>query len=168
MKKKDLFWLLLFPVYLIIGTIRHEGCHALAAMVEGVEVHKFVFWPSIGPGGDFYFGYVSWDGRPSWMTIAAPYVGDLLTFAVGFTLCAYTKIYRRWVWINLLILTVFSPLINSAYNYFGGIRNGNDIGFLLQALNPIMIHTYFGLTLAGYTAGLWVCFRKRKSDPSLA
>ncbi|MFO8036692.1 MAG: hypothetical protein R6U57_08740 [Anaerolineales bacterium] len=167
MKKKDLFWLLLSPAYLIIGIIRHEGCHALAAMVESLEVHKFVFWPSIGPGGNFYFGYVSWAGTASWMTIAAPYAGDLLTFAVGFALCAYAKIRRRWIWINILILTVLSPLINSAYNYFGGIRNGNDIGFLLQALNPIAIHAYFGLTLAVYAVGFWLCLRKRKTDPSL-
>lgn len=167
MKKTDLFWLLLSPVYLILGTIRHEGCHALAAIAEGLQVQKFVFWPSIGPGGVFYFGYVYWEGTRSWMTMAAPYAGDLLTFAAGFIICAYTKIPQRWVWINVLILTVLSPFINSAFNYFGGINNGNDIGFLLQALHPMLVHTYFGLTLAMYAWGLWSCFKARRADPAL-
>ena len=46
MKKKDFLWLLLYPVYQTIGTFRHEGSHALAAMAEGAEVTQFVFWPS--------------------------------------------------------------------------------------------------------------------------
>lgn len=167
MKKTDLFWLLLSPVYLIIGTIRHEGYHALAAIAEGLQVQKFVFWPSIGPGGDFYFGYVYWEGTPSWMIMAAPYLGDLLTFAVGFAICAYTKIHPRWAWINILILAVLSPLINSAYNYFGGIRSTNDIGFLLQTCNPIVIHAYFSLTLAIYSWGLWTCIKARRANPAL-
>jgi hypothetical protein len=168
MKKTDFLWLLLSPVYLIIGTIRHEGCHALAAMAEGLNVQRFVFWPSIGPGGDFYFGYVCWEGTPSWTTMAAPYFGDLITFAVGFAVCAYAKIPQRWVWINILILTVFSPLINSGFNYFGGIRSTNDIGFLLQTTNPLLIHIYFGLTMVIYLGGLWTCFRVRTADPALS
>jgi hypothetical protein len=47
MKRKDLLWILAYPAYQIIGTIRHEGSHALAAMAEGVEVKKFVFWPNV-------------------------------------------------------------------------------------------------------------------------
>jgi len=71
MRRKDLLWILAYPVYQIIGTIRHEGSHALAAMAEGIEVEKFVFWPSL-PGGKFYFGYVNWEGSTTWFVTAAP------------------------------------------------------------------------------------------------
>jgi hypothetical protein len=47
MKRRDLLWSLAYPVYQIIGTIRHEGSNALAATAEGVEVKKFVFWPNV-------------------------------------------------------------------------------------------------------------------------
>ena len=54
MKRKDLLWFLAYPVYQTIGTLRHEGSHALAAMAEGAEVTKLVFWPSFS-NGRFYW-----------------------------------------------------------------------------------------------------------------
>jgi hypothetical protein len=51
MKRKDLLWALAYPVYQIIGTLRHEGSHALAAMAEGAKVTKSVFWPNFHLGG---------------------------------------------------------------------------------------------------------------------
>jgi hypothetical protein len=34
LKKTDLLWLLAYPIYQIIGTIRHEGSHALAGLLS--------------------------------------------------------------------------------------------------------------------------------------
>ena len=161
MKKKDLRWLFLFPVYLLLGTIRHEGFHALAAVAEGAKIHQFVFWPSLGPGGEFYFGYVSWQGTASWITTAAPYAGDLLTFLAGFLLLASIRIQHRGLWINILILTMLSPLLNSAYNYGGGLRKMNDVGFLLHTLNPLAVHLYFAPTMTLYAFGIWYFVKKR-------
>jgi hypothetical protein len=160
MKRKDLLWLLFFPAYLILGTLRHEGFHALAAAAEGAEIQEFVFWPSIGPRDKFYFGYVSWQGATTWVTTAAPYVGDLLTFVVGVLICTSFKIRRRGLWVNILIITMLSPLLNSAYNYMVGMRRLNDIGSLLQALSPPVVHLYFALTMALYGSGFWFFFRK--------
>ena len=58
MKRKDLLWGPAYPVYQIIGTIRHEGSHALAATAEGARVTNFVFWPSFDLGG-FQWGYAA-------------------------------------------------------------------------------------------------------------
>ena len=163
-KRKDLLWLLLYPVYQTIGTIRHEGSHALAAMAEGVEVKKFVFWPNFDKG-PFRFGYVFFKGSTTWFMEAAPYFCDLIIFFVALLVILEAKFQRRWLWLNILIIGMLAPLINSAYNYFGGLagRRSNDIGDLLSDLNPIAVHLYFGLTLLFYAWGLYYCYFRKKT-----
>jgi len=163
--KRDLLWLLAYPVYQIIGTISHEGSHALAAMAEGAEVKKFVFWPSFDLG-KFTWGYVDWEGSMTWFAHAAPYFCNLITFFVALLIIREAKPRRRWLWLNILIIGMLSPLVNSAYNYFGGVAGSpNDIGWLLQTLDPIAVHLYFVLTLLFYAWGVYYCyFRKKTSD----
>lgn len=160
--KRDLLWLILYPVYQTIGTIRHEGSHALAAMAEGAEVTEFVFWPSFR-NGKFFFGYVSWEGFTTWFTLAAPYFCDLITFFVALLVILEAKPQRRWLWLNILIIGMLSPLINSANNYIGGLRFLNDIGELLSDLNPTAVHLYFILTLLFYAWGLYYCYFRKKT-----
>ena len=81
LKKIDLLWLLAFPLYLIAGTLRHEGSHALAAVLHGAAIQQFVFWPS-WVGGQLIWGYVNYTGSDTWYIMAAPYLIDLLTFTV--------------------------------------------------------------------------------------
>jgi ABC-type spermidine/putrescine transport system permease subunit I len=164
-KRKDLLWLLLYPVYQTIGAIRHEGSHALAAMAEGAEVRKFVFWPNFDLGA-FSWGYVSWHGSTTWFTTAAPYFCDLIIFFVALLIILEAKPRRKWLWLNILIIGMLSPLINSAYSYCGGLAGRlNDVGELLSDLNPIAVHLYFILTLLLYAWGLYYCyFRKKTSD----
>jgi hypothetical protein len=163
MRKKDLIWLLAYPVYQTIGTIRHEGSHALAAMAEGAEVTKFVFWPSFH-NGTLFWGYASWEGSTTWFTTAAPYFCDLLIFFVALLIILEAKPRRRWLWFNILIIGMLSSLVNSAYNYFGGVAGGqNDVGELLHDLNPIAVHLYFALTLLFYTWGVYYCYFRKKT-----
>lgn len=86
MKKTDLLWTLAYPLYQTIGTIRHEGGHALVAWLQGAEIEEFVFIPRIR-GDIFYWGYVRWVGNTNWLATAAPYFLDLLTFAIFFLIC---------------------------------------------------------------------------------
>ncbi|MDH4292150.1 MAG: M50 family metallopeptidase [Dehalococcoidia bacterium] len=163
MKRKDLLWFLLYPVYQTISTIRHEGSHALAAMAEGADITEFVFWPSF-PGGKFYFGYVSWEGSMTWFTTAAPYFCDLLIFFVALLIILEAKPRRRWLWINILIIGMLTPLLNSAYNYFRGLATGqNDIGELLSVLDPTAVHLYFVLAFLFYAWGLYHCYFRKKT-----
>jgi hypothetical protein len=163
-KKKDLLWLLAYPVYQIIGTVRHEGSHALAAMAEGAKVTKFVFWPNFDLG-KFYWGYASWHGSTTWLTTAAPYFCDLITFFVALVIILEVKPRRRWLWFNILIIGMLSPLVNSAYNYFRGLAGSPnyDVGRLLSALNPTAVHLYFVLTLLLYAWGLYYCYFRKKT-----
>jgi hypothetical protein len=162
-KKKDFLWALAYPVYQIIGTIRHEGSHALAAMAEGAKVTKFVFWPNFDLG-KFSWGWVSWHGPTTWFTIAAPYFCDLLIFFVAILIILEAKPQRRWLWFNILIIGMLSPFINSAYNYFGGVAGSpNDVGDLLSSLDPIAVHLYFVLTLLFYAWGVYHCYFRKKT-----
>jgi len=162
-KRKDLLWLLLYPVYQTISTIRHEGSHALAAMAEGADITEFVFWPSFHEGR-FYWGHLYWEGSTTWCTTAASYFCDLLVFFVALLIVLEARPQRRWLWINILIIGMLSPLINSAYNYFRGVAGIlNDIGELLGDLNPIAVHLYFALTLLLYAWGLYHCYFRKKT-----
>jgi hypothetical protein len=162
-KRKDLLWILAYPVYQIIGTLRHEGSHALAAMAEGARITQFVFWPNFDLGG-FQWGYTGWNGSTTWFATAAPYFCDLITFFVALLVVLEVRPRRRWLWVNILIIGVVSPLVNSAYNYSGGLRGSfNDVGELLWVLNPIAVHLYFAVTLVFYAWGLCHCYFRGKT-----
>ena len=163
MKRKDLLWILAYPVYQTVGTIRHEESHALAAMAERAKVTKFVFWPSF-LNRELYWGHVSWHGSTTWFTIAAPYFCDLITFFVALLIILEAKPRRRWLWINILIIGMLSPFINSAYSYGRALARGRgDTGELLTVLDPIAVHLYFAVTLVFYAWGLYYCCSREKT-----
>jgi hypothetical protein len=152
-RKIDFLWLLAAPVYLLATTLRHEGSHALAALLEGCEVTDFVVLPSFQ--GGFTFGYTGVAGDPGWPMHAAPFFCDLLTFAVALPVCFFVERIPRWVWLNIVVIGIVGPLANSLYNYQGGFwRSGTDVARLLAALPELWVHLYFGVTIAGYLLGL--------------
>jgi hypothetical protein len=159
MKKTDLLWILAYPLYQIIGTFRHEASHAVAAWLEGAQIDKFVFWPSVHETWGFMWGYVTWRGDTSWITLAAPYLFDLITYLVFFVVCMRFLFPHRWLWVNAIAIGLISPFINSIYNYWGGLSSMNDVGRLLLALPAPIVHLYFILTLLGYLVGIVVVFR---------
>ncbi len=154
---KNLLWVFAYPIYQVIGTFRHETGHALAAIAFGGVIEEFVFLPTEG-----YWGYVRWDGPHNLFTTGAPYLLDLLTFLIFFVLCMQLSFRRRWIWLNLVIIGVFSPLINSAYNYRPNPDRINDVDVLLRDGSAIMVHAYFILTLILYFAGLYILFTRAR------
>jgi hypothetical protein len=159
MKKPDFLWILAYPFYQIIGTFRHEASHALVAWLEGVQIEKFVFWPTVHESWGFMWGYVTWSGEISWITHAAPYLCDLVTFLVFSVVCMLFLFPRRWLWINAIAIGLISPFINSIYNYWGSLSSMNDVGKLLLSLPEPVVHLYFILTLLGYLIGLVIVLR---------
>ncbi len=162
LRLSDLLWLFAYPVYQILGTLRHEGSHAIAAILQGAQVTEFVFWPSMREQG-LYWGYVRSQGETNWLFLAAPYVTDLITFVLFFAICMRVRFRRKWIWLNLIIIGMISPLVNSLYNYWGSENSYNDVGRLFANLPREIIHGYFILTLIFYVIGIWVTFRRSKS-----
>jgi hypothetical protein len=151
--RKDLLWLLAYPLYQLIGSLRHEASHALVAVLQGAMIEEFVFWPSF-TGSAFRWGYVGWSGSTSWVATAAPYLCDLATFALFFVLCTRWPRSRHWLWVNLVAVGLVSPLVNSAYNYAVGLRGRGDVAALVQELSCPAVHCYFAMTLLLYAVGL--------------
>ena len=149
-RKRDWLWLLLFPVYLILSTYRHEAAHAIVATMQGAEVLKFTFWPSYYENGKFYFGYVLWQGgETNWLVDAAPYFIDLLTYSVFFPVVYWVRFRWHGQWLNLVIVGLLSPIVNTLYNYV----RGGDVRDLLAVLPNFWVHVCFllgsGLVILG-------------------
>jgi hypothetical protein len=108
----------------------------------------------------FYFGYVSWTGgETNALVTAAPYFLDLLTFAVFFLICYRGRIRQHWLWLNLVIIGLISPLINSGYQYLKpGLGMSGDIGWLLERWPANWVHGYMISTLGLYLVGLILVF----------
>jgi hypothetical protein len=158
----DLLWLLAYPVYQILGTLRHEGSHAIAAILQGAKITEFVFWPTLRKQG-LYWGYVNYHEETNWPVLAAPYFMDLITFVFFFAICMRVRFRRKWIWLNLIIIGMISPLVNSLYNYWGRENSYNDVYKLFADLPRGIIHGYFIITLIFYFLGIWVTFRRSKS-----
>ncbi|MBT3241103.1 MAG: hypothetical protein HON98_09190 [Chloroflexi bacterium] len=159
MKKTDLFWVFAYPLYQLIGTFRHEASHALVAWLGGAQITKFVIWPTVLANGGFRWGYVQFSGNASWLTLAATYFFDLITFLLFFWICMRPPFKSRSLWVNAMIIGLISPFFNSLYNYLGGLNAMNDVGKLLSSLPDFAVHLYFIFTLLLYFAGLIIVFR---------
>jgi len=159
-RRSDLLWILAYPLYQLIGTFRHEASHALVALLQGASIEEFVFWPTWS-GSTYRWGYVSWSGSTNWVALAAPYLCDLVTFALFYLICTRWRFRRHWVWVNLVAIGLISPLVNSAYNYSNGLRGGGDVAQLLQELRGPAVDGYFAATLAVYALGLSLTLRPR-------
>jgi hypothetical protein len=160
LRRKDLLWILAYPLYQLMGSFRHEASHALAAVLQGATIREFVFWPTWSESGSSW-GYVSWSGATNWVAIAAPYLCDLGTFALFFLVGTRLRLRRHWVWVNLVAIGLISPLVNSAFNYFNGLRNRGDVGRLLLELPKPAVHTHFAVTLVIYGVGLFLTLRPK-------
>lgn len=160
-RRSDLVWVLAYPLYQIIGTVRHEACHAAAVMLEGGRVTRFVFWPTTDRG--FLWGYVTWQGAADWLVSAAPYFGDLLTFVVCYALCTRVRFRRHWLWVNIAIIGLISPLVNSAYRYVSSFFRDGDLARVYAEVPAGAVHAYFIGTIALYIVLLVRISRRDRS-----
>ena len=153
----DLLWILAYPVYQILGTIRHEGSHAIAATIEGAHVTNFVIYPQTDLGR-FTWGYTEWNGDTGWFTDAAPYLCDLLWFAGFFFLITRVAWKIHPIWLNLVVLGLISPLVNSFSQWMAGIFGSKetDVAKWLAAGPDAVIHLYFFITVTTYVLGLLI------------
>ena len=118
-----LIHLLLYPLYQILGTIRHEGLgHALAASIAGLKVTEIVVYPHRHEGR-WCFGWVQYrftpevptqDAIPKYVSIA-PYIVVLLYTVLGIIL-ALTVEFRMHAFLAIQINLVLSPVLDTLYN----------------------------------------------------
>lgn len=153
----DLLWALAYPVYQMIGTFRHEGAHAVAAKREGLAILRFQIFPS-RQNGHWYWGYVQCSARPrSVWFYSAPYVADFLTFLTVYPVCWFLRSMPHWLWLNLFVVGLLSPLANTWYNYRWAqpdAESGNDVCVLMFLRPSDRVRTWFRLALSLYLCGI--------------
>jgi hypothetical protein len=114
-----LIHLLAYPIYQIIGTIRHEGSHALAAMSCGASILEFRFLPHRREG-KFFWGYVSWssglDLEQMRLVYLAPYLVDVFLLITGSVVLRMHQ-FENFHWLAFaVIMLLLSPAIDTLYN----------------------------------------------------
>ncbi len=160
-RRSDLWWLAALPFYQLLGTLRHEASHALAAVIAGGRVRALAFWPTYRAGMGWRWGYVAWEGPGGWPVLAAPYLCDLATYVAAFALWWACPRAPRWLRLNLAALGLVSPLVNTLYNYAGALGGRNDVSELLRALPPLAVHGALASASIFYIAGLAVILCRR-------
>ena len=160
MRRTDLWWLLALPVYQLIGTARHELCHAVVAACQGARITQIEILPSLRPEG-FFWGYTAWTGgHVTALATAAPYLCDLALFLIFLPLCTFAVRAPRWLWINGFIIGLLSPLIDTAANYSKLFRGSTgDVNELAAQFSPVAIHAVFLAVLLFYFLGIWFAWR---------
>jgi len=163
---KDLLWGLAVPLYWILGTLRHEGSHALVGILCGARLKEFIYWPTHWHG-QFYWGYVLFDGTPPVVATAAPYFVDVLLVLASAWVCVRWFAESRALWINVVALGLVAPTIDLTYNFIMAVvfRHAGDVVVLITALGFVLVDATFFLALIICSASFAVVFEGRSSAP---
>ena len=146
--------LILVILLIIVTTFRHEGSHALATLLQGVELIEVRLLPGYREDVGFYFGYVIRGDGGNWLILAAPFLTAVIWFALAFMLLRQLRMPGRW-WSAVFLLGIVSPLIDLVYNYQGGFwRAGSDVARLLDSLPDPVVHLGFLTAIALCILGL--------------
>jgi hypothetical protein len=84
----------------------------------------------------------------------------MITFSVVFPVVFFKHFRKHWLWLNLVIIGLISPLVNSTYNYL----MGSDVRKLHDALPSLLIHGSFLLGLGLGLIGLVLVFTQSKQS----
>jgi hypothetical protein len=84
---------------------------------------------------------------------------DLATYAAFFVLCMRLR-GPRWLWLNLAVVGVLSPAVDTLYAYLNAaFRDIGDVAYLLRAGPALPAHACFAAAIATYAAGLVALLR---------
>ena len=154
-KGNDWLWAFGLPIYILIGTARHELSHALAATLEGAHVESIHLLPTLTSNRGVLWGYVNWTGTTTWISLAAPYFCDVVTFLLGCWIFRSRITMPHWIRVQVFAIGVFSPAINSVYNYQALWHNPlADVSRIVTMIPPVWAGVWIVLSLALYCVGI--------------
>jgi hypothetical protein len=137
---------------LVLWTVLHESAHALAVVLQGGQVTKFVWLPTRERWG--YVEYNFSDPHFSEFAIAiAPYGFWLLLALMAGVLSRKNKPYPHWVASTIFIWMFVAPLGDiamPALAYFFGSRNDFTSAFGAPTRVSSMIIVLFGIMSVVY------------------
>lgn len=156
-------WGLLYPLYQVIGTARHEASHAAVAMLQGARITEMAVLPSHRPERGWLWGYVRFQGgQTDWAVSAAPYACDIIWFALFAWILVRFRRMPAWLWANCLILGILSPWLDIAYNFakaYLGVKG--DVYHLMSALGTLPVQAAFIFVLVAMGVCGWAVIRAR-------
>ena len=120
------------PVFWIWQVLRHEGAHALAAILMRYEIRSFVFWPH-RHDGHFYWGRVEVYGPlplPQVFWFAPVYAAGL-ALLVGALILTLVPLAPYWFTFVVVMLDL-SPAVSLAFNVWKFLYN--DEGDLAEGM----------------------------------
>ncbi|MEM6432208.1 MAG: M50 family metallopeptidase [Deinococcota bacterium] len=133
---------------ILVTTFRHEGSHALATVLQGVELIEVRLLPGVREDVGFYFGYVIRGDGGTWLIDAAPFISAVVWFLIAYIILRNRTLPNR-LWLLVFLIGIVSPLVDLIYNYQGGFwREGSDVADLLVSLPDVVVHLYFGVAIA--------------------
>jgi hypothetical protein len=106
---------LLYPLYQIISTVRHELAHAIAARLSGLTVTEIRVLPC-RRDGRWYWGYVRWEGTANVHCYRAPYYVNAACLPVGVWLALDPPAWSLHAWVVAIVLLLVSPIVDTLYN----------------------------------------------------
>jgi hypothetical protein len=115
-----LIHVLLYPLYQIIGTAKHEYSHAFAAKCQGLTVTEINILPK-RIDGRWYWGYFRYiGGKADKMTMLYPYVADIVCILIGFGIVIGVDLFwwfdHRHALLATMIILIVSPVVDIVYN----------------------------------------------------
>jgi hypothetical protein len=118
----------------------------------------------LDPKAGLIWGSVRWSGSTTWLSLAAPYFCDLLTFLSGYCLLRARMGVPRWVQVQIFVVCLISPIINSLYNYQGIWHNPrSDVARVAAAISWPWVTGWFLLSLTTYALGIYILLRQAKN-----
>jgi hypothetical protein len=153
-RPSDFLWAFAAPVYYLLYAVRHEGSHALAAILVGARIREFHINLFGAIDGTRSAGHVLVE-RTKWDTfvLAAPYIGDLAValLCAGFSAQISRRISNRHLWLNLVFLTAGLSFLDSLTNFCGYLFfHRGDLNLISSTVSPFYIYMYFCITIISY------------------
>jgi hypothetical protein len=126
-------------------------------MALGGRVVEFSLLPSKEA-----FGHVRIEGGShEWVWVVAPYLCDVVVFAIGCVWALRISLARRLLFNNVVAVLLISPLVDLAFNYRGTFRHtfglpagSSDAAFLAQEFGGPAVHAFFIVSLLLCAFGL--------------
>ncbi len=121
-------WALLTPLLMLLGSVLHEGSHALMTLALGGTVEQMSVLPGIGPNG-LRFGFVRWSGlgrSGAHLAVIAPFLtahlhalgGALLVPRLKSKLLFFTSVLLPLFDISMLHAGLFARSSSADLSHF--------------------------------------------------
>ena len=150
-RPSDFLWAFAAPLYYILYSLRHEGFHALAAILVRAPIREFHINPTGAFDGTHSAGFVLVESTNlNVVILAAPYFGDLLIPLVCLALTTWLtkRISNRHLWLNLVFLTSGLSFLNSLLNFYAFISfHGGDLGLIAGTVSPFWVDWYCSVSI---------------------